>query len=81
MLSDLTNAWDRSKSDIARAWEARSEQNSAQQASAKAGKQQSGSKHQAQIIPDIATAPPKPVVSLPTAVHRALFADQRDFKR
>jgi len=41
----------------------------------KASTQQSGSKHQAQIIPAVVITFPVPVMSLSIAVHAALFAN------
>lgn len=46
----------------------------------KAGKQQGGSKLQAQIIPDVVIMSSEPVMSLSTAVQRVLFANQCDIK-
>lgn len=44
----------------------------------KAKKQQNSSKHEAQIIPAIVITSPVPVMSLSTAAHGALFANQHD---
>lgn len=54
--------------------------NPVKQTLAKAGKQQGGSKLQAQIIPDVVITSSEPVMSLSTAVQRVLFANQCDIK-